>query len=109
MSEATQKAIPVIEDIIRDRDEWKRQHENLLAMYHQSETDRIALVAALKPFAHAAFEADGYPDNEAFTLVLRPDGEEGLASHDMEPASLITAGQLRRARQALASMGRKGA
>lgn len=60
-----------------------------------------ALWEALKPFAHAAFEADGYPDCEAFTLVLRPDDEDGLREQDDEPESLITAGQLRRARQAL--------
>jgi hypothetical protein len=57
---------------------------------------------ALKPFAYAAFEADGYPDSEAFTLVLRPDDFEGLAGHkEHDKESLITARHLRRAQAAL--------
>lgn len=70
-----------------------------------SDTDlRVAYARvreALAPFSHAAFEADGWPDETAFTIVLRPDDEDGLAEPGDEPTSLITARQLRAAREAL--------
>lgn len=61
---------------------------------------------ALEPFAHAAFEADGWPDSEAFTIVLRPDDFEGVSDGSEERQSLITARQLRAARNALAQVAK---
>ena len=67
-----------------------------------AEEERDALREALAPFAHAAFEADGYPDSEPFTLALRPDVEDFPDDDPPDPESLITARQLRLARTALA-------
>lgn len=87
-----------------ERDEAREQFDSHVAWASDqqaaAEARAIAAEEALKPFAYAAFEADDYPDNEAFTIALRPDnfeiGEEG------EQESLITARQLRAARAALA-------
>lgn len=64
-------------------------------------------VEALRPFAYAAFEADGYPDSEAFTLVLRDDDFDGLADGSEEKESLITARQIRTARAFIEKYGRE--
>lgn len=61
-------------------------------------------VELLKPFAHAAFEADGYRDSEAFTIVLRLDDFEGVVPEG-GAESLITARQLRDARAFVAKIG----
>lgn len=39
---------PTYAELRADRDEWREQHENLLALYQQAQA-RIALVAALTP------------------------------------------------------------
>jgi len=67
------------------------------------EAENTRLREALAPFAYAAFGADGYPDEEAFTLVLRPDAEEYDDGDLPERESLITARQLRLARHRLQS------
>jgi hypothetical protein len=40
-------------EIARDRDEWKQQHENLLAMYRASEADRSSRIARAEAMAKA--------------------------------------------------------
>lgn len=37
------KALVLIAAATRDRDEWKQQHENLLAMYRASQADNARL------------------------------------------------------------------
>jgi hypothetical protein len=64
------------------------------------EVENKRLREALAPFAHAAFEAEGMPDEEAYTLVLRADDEEGEWEPGTPTESLITARQLRAARDA---------
>lgn len=86
-----------------DRDVYLGMADAVLAILPDAES----LAGALEPFAYAAFEADHYPDSEAFTIVLRPDDEDGLCDGTQEPESLITARQLRAARTALANY-RKG-
>ena len=87
-----------------ERDEAREQFDSHVAWASDqqaaAEARAIAAEEALKPFAYAAFEADGYPDNEAFTIVLRPDNFE--VDEEGEQESLITARQLRAARAALA-------
>ena len=92
---------------LADENEQYREHRSMtadfvmatLARLDKAEARAIAAEEALKPFAYAAFEADGYPDNEAFTIVLRPDNFE--VDDQGEQESLITARQLRAARAAL--------
>jgi hypothetical protein len=78
----------------------------IIANYRITSTEALIaenarLREALKPFAYAVFEADGFPDCEAFTLVLRADDEDGNAEPGDKPDSLITARQLRTAKAAL--------
>jgi hypothetical protein len=45
VSNYARKALPAINHILEDRDEWKQQHENLLAMYRR-QTDELARLKA---------------------------------------------------------------
>jgi hypothetical protein len=41
-ADAVRKLAQRLSDVTADRDEWKRQHENLLAMYHAEVAKRGA-------------------------------------------------------------------
>lgn len=50
----TRPSTPTPDAMARDRDEWKEQHENLLAMYRAQSTELAEAIKILRPFAERA-------------------------------------------------------